>query len=57
LLGWWGLPFGALVTPVQLIRNVLDLLRPGVQAPSKELRRVVCAQRAKQFAAAPYAPG
>ncbi|MCB9535518.1 MAG: hypothetical protein H6704_04570 [Myxococcales bacterium] len=25
MLGWWGLPWGLLVTPVQLVRNVLGI--------------------------------
>jgi hypothetical protein len=27
-LGWWGVPFGLLVTPLQLARNLGGLLRP-----------------------------
>jgi hypothetical protein len=28
LLGWWGFPWGLLVTPVQIGRNVVGMLRP-----------------------------
>ncbi len=51
LLGWWGLPLGLVVTPVQLIRNVLALLRPDPGAPSNELWMVVSATLAEHLAA------
>ncbi len=41
-LGWWGFPFGLLVTPIQLIRNIVALFqvpRPG--RPTKNLQKLV----------------
>jgi hypothetical protein len=28
VLGWWGIPWGLLATPVQIGRNVVGLLQP-----------------------------
>lgn len=40
LLGWWGLPFGVFVTPVQIWRNVRGLKNEGASArPSPALER------------------
>ncbi|SFD99657.1 hypothetical protein [Paracidovorax konjaci] len=39
LLGWWGLPWGVLMTPVQLVRNIHSLTRrtnPSVPSPALE---------------------
>ena len=38
-LGWWGFPFGLILTPVQLIRNISALASPksGASEPSAEL--------------------
>jgi hypothetical protein len=42
LLGWWGIPFGPLATPLQVIRNVAALhSNPGVDGPSEALRERV----------------
>lgn len=49
LLGWWGLPFGVLVTPVQIVRNVLGMLFvPNPQAPSPGLVRQASLQLAQE---------
>lgn len=42
LLGWWGFPWGLVVTPVQITRNLLALSRsaPTLQA-SEELSRAI----------------
>lgn len=38
LLGWWGLPLGVLMTPVQIVRNLVAMLRvPDPQQPSPGL--------------------
>jgi hypothetical protein len=49
-LGWWGLPWGILLTPVQVFRNVAGLLssRDPTQ-PSAELANLVRIQLASQF--------
>ena len=36
-LGWWGIPFGLILTPIQVIRNVIAMLRADRLGPSKEL--------------------
>lgn len=28
LVGWWGIPFGLILTPVQIFRNLVGLLNP-----------------------------
>ncbi len=39
-LGWWGFPWGFLVTPVQVGRNIAGMFsRRGEHAPSKELEQ------------------
>lgn len=38
-LGWWGLPLGPLLTPIQVIRNLLAMRRPTPPSPSAELLR------------------
>ena len=41
-LGWWGFPWGLIVTPIQIIRNLVGLLRqPDPYQPSRKLRRLV----------------
>jgi hypothetical protein len=57
LLGWWGMPWGLLVTPVQIFRNVGGLFSaPNPDQPSAELlqlarrdlmERVVCSEQAQ----------
>ena len=42
LAGWWGLPWGIFVTPVQILRNVWAMLRPPASdAPSAKLEQHV----------------
>ena len=49
LLGWWGLPFGVLVTPIQILRNVLGMLvAPNPQEPSPGLVRQASLQLAQE---------
>jgi hypothetical protein len=39
LLGWWGIPFGLIVTPVQIVKNLVALARnPATNGPSKSLQ-------------------
>jgi len=41
-LGWWGFPWGILITPVQVVKNVIGMARRGEShAPSTELERMV----------------
>ncbi|MBW4472580.1 MAG: hypothetical protein KME45_19740 [Stenomitos rutilans HA7619-LM2] len=42
LLGWWGFPWGLLVTPIQIVRNLVGLCSgPSDAKPSDELYRLV----------------
>lgn len=49
-VGWWGFPFGVILTPIQLVRNIIELASPpSPLQPSSELlgmARLVAAQRA-----------
>jgi hypothetical protein len=42
--GWWGFPFGLILTPVQIIRNIggmIGLSGPDPMTPSSALSRIV----------------
>jgi hypothetical protein len=42
LFGWWGIPWGLLMTPIQIGRNVAGLLRPvDTSTPSPRLENAV----------------
>jgi hypothetical protein len=41
LLGWWGIPWGLLITPMQIIRNISGLSAGAPSAPSSKLKRIV----------------
>ncbi len=52
VLGWWGLPWGLLMTPVQIIRNVFSLVRgPDPTTPTPALHRLVRLRLALSLAA------
>lgn len=52
LLGWWGFPWGVIMTPVQVGRNVAAMLRGRDQrAPSADLTRLVRLNLAAQAVA------
>jgi hypothetical protein len=53
LAGWWGFPWGLIMTPVQLVRNANELLSKNVNAPSADLERVIRLQLGAQRTAAP----
>lgn len=41
VLGWWGMPFGLLITPVQVVKNLAGLASaPDPLRPSEELLRL-----------------
>ena len=45
--GWWGIPWGLIMTPVQICRNIGGMMGgPSKKEPSAELRRVVRVQAA-----------
>jgi hypothetical protein len=40
--GWWGFPWGLVLTPVQITRNLIGISRgPDPSRPSEELRKLV----------------
>jgi hypothetical protein len=59
--GWWGFPWGLVLTPVQITRNIIGMSSgPDSSMPSEELRRSVLVnlglQMANQKAANPSQP-
>ena len=51
LVGWWGFPWGLVMTPVQIVRNVVGAMRHGsADGPSPNLERVVSMTIAAQVA-------
>jgi hypothetical protein len=49
LLGWWGLPWGLIMTPVQIGKNIYALVRkPDPRQPTPALYRVVSTNMAAQ---------
>ncbi len=49
LLGWWGLPWGVVMTPVQLGKNIYGMLKkPDPREPTAALHRVVSSNMAAQ---------
>ena len=53
-LGWWALPWGIVMTPIQCGRNIAGLLgRPDDTRPSKHLERIVRLGLAEELLAAP----
>jgi hypothetical protein len=52
-LGWWGFPWGFIVTPVQIVRNVAGMLGgPDPTKPSPHLERLIRLNIAAQAVAA-----
>ena len=42
VLGWWGFPWGLIMTPVQVTRNLLGMFRsPDPLKPSPSLEKIV----------------
>ena len=39
--GWWGFPWGLILTPVQITRNIVEMAGGSKDAPSPGLRRMV----------------
>ena len=67
VLGWWGFPWGLILTPVQIARNIAGMCsRKDSSQPSPELRKLVQvmvglkmiqASRQNSGAAPPVIPG
>jgi hypothetical protein len=52
VLGWWGLPWGLLMTPIQVGRNLVGLFFwPDPAVPSARLEQMVRMQLASNFLA------
>ena len=52
-LGWWGLPFGVLITPVQIGRNLVALFTgPDPSTPSPKLENILRLHLAAQATSA-----
>jgi hypothetical protein len=49
LLGWWGFPWGLIMTPVQIFRNIAGMMRKAdTTRPSDELTRLARIHLASQ---------
>jgi len=56
VLGWWGIPFGLVMTPVQVGRNIVDMFKgPDPAKPSARLETVVRMTIAERAVAAAQA--
>ena len=41
-LGWWGFPWGLLMTPIQIVRNFAGLFSsPDPDTPSEDMENIV----------------
>jgi hypothetical protein len=49
LVGWWGVPFGLVLTPVQLVRNVIALMQSS-KRPSADFERLMRLELARRIA-------
>lgn len=50
--GWWGFPWGLVLTPVQITRNLIAMSRgPDSSRPSEDLRKLVLVNLGTQMAA------
>jgi len=41
VLGWWGVPWGFIMTPVQITRNIIGMVKNNTGEPSDNLRKQV----------------
>ncbi len=49
LLGWWGIPWGLFMTPVQVVKNIRASVRAGKSTgPSKQMIEAIRAHRGAQ---------
>lgn len=55
-LGWWGFPWGLVITPFQIVRNILAMVRPPDPAtPSQKLIECIRLRIATDVMASPRA--
>lgn len=53
LFGWWGFPWGLVLTPIQVTRNIIGMASgPDNSRPSADLHKVVQVHLGSQFLAA-----
>jgi hypothetical protein len=58
VLGWWGFPWGLIMTPIQVGRNIVGMLRSSdSNGPSPELERAVGQAIAAQWVQQQQRPG
>jgi hypothetical protein len=51
--GWWGFPWGLILTPVQVTRNIMKMASgPDSSAPSADLRKLIRVNIGSQILAA-----
>ena len=51
-LGWWGIPWGIVITPIQVIKNVFGLASsPDPTRPSAQLENIIKVHLAEQVVA------
>jgi hypothetical protein len=51
--GWWGFPWGLILTPVQITRNIIAMCAgPDTSRPSENLRKLIQVSLGKQIMAA-----
>ena len=56
--GWWGIPWGLVLTPLQIFRNLRAMRRPpDPSAPSEPLKRLAAVNLLRHLQAAPRAEG
>ncbi len=48
-VGWWGFPFGLLGTPVQLVRNLVEMGKQPRDLPSPELVELIRLEAGRQM--------
>ena len=52
ILGWWGIPWGVLMTPVQIMKNIAGMITgPNPSTPSDQLHGMVSHILAKKVIA------
>jgi hypothetical protein len=52
LLGWWGVPWGLLITPLQIARNIGGLMsRPDPSMATPQLEKLVKLSLAQRIVA------
>jgi hypothetical protein len=58
LFGWWGIPSGLILTPVQITRNLMGVFSPpDPRRPSPKLEKLVRLNLARQILAKSQAKG